>query len=112
MLCCAYYAWLLFGPPKIRNIVLAALALTTCVLIPLNYKATGFADWYDQGMTAVERDLRAGMPRLALAERHKDLLLHWNVEALKANLALLRDTGKGPFRELREDAPDANGSGK
>jgi len=63
-------------------------------------------------MTAVERDLRAGMPRLALAERHKDLLLHWNVEALKANLALLRDTGKGPFRELREDAPDANGSGK
>lgn len=56
-------------------------------------------------MTALEKDLGAGMSRVAIAERHKGLLLHWDVDELKASMILLRNTGRGPFRNLPEDGP-------
>jgi hypothetical protein len=104
LLCWAYYIWLLYGPRRVRGQVLAGLAVLMVLLVPLNVKEShGFIDWYDREMTSLERDMQAGMPRSVLAERHQGLLLHWNLDLLKTNLALLRDSGMGPFRDLPED---------
>jgi hypothetical protein len=104
LLCWAYYIWLLYGPRRVRGQVLAGLAVLMVLLVPLNLKEShGYIDWYDQEMTSLERDMQAGMPRTVLAERHQGLLLHWDLDLLKTNLALLRDSGMGPFRDLPED---------
>ena len=101
----AYLALELYAPRNWGAAGQAALAAGFVLLIPVNTEA-GFRwrDWYVAGMQRVENDLADGVPRDALASRHRGFLLHWNEELLRNDLALLRDAGIGPFGRLREGA--------
>ncbi|MEP7088238.1 MAG: hypothetical protein ABI884_13120 [Gemmatimonadota bacterium] len=52
------------------------------------------------GMTSVEQDLRNGVPRLEMASRHREFLMHWDEKKLAAAMAMLRDAHIGPFTQL------------
>ena len=101
----AYLALELYAPRNWGAAGQAALAGAFVLLLPFNTEA-GFRwrDWYVAGMQRVENDLADGVPRDALASRHRAFLLHWNEELLRNDLALLRTAGIGPFARLREGA--------
>lgn len=102
--CCVYFAWGLYGPRRWRALACAALALFMLAALPFN-TLRGLADrnWVEAGMRGVERDLKDGLPRVLIAERHQPFLLHWDLERLLAGLGMLREAGLGPFAALRED---------
>lgn len=101
-LAAAYFIWELYGTAPLRRLMQTLLAATLVVLLPANTRAGfGWRDWYVGGMTAVERDLAAGVPRLELARRHHKFLLHWNEQLCASAMAWLRATGRGPFAKVR-----------
>jgi phosphatidylglycerophosphate synthase len=99
----AYLVWELYGTPTLRRTVQAGLLVLLIALLPANTRVgLGWRDWYVAGMTAVERDVAAGVPRRELAHRNYPFLLHWN-EALCADaIGWLRDAGRGPFARVAE----------
>jgi hypothetical protein len=105
----SYFVWELYGPKVFRRIFQNALFLGICVMLPLNVQGgLMWRDWYRSGMGAFEKDLRAGVPRLVLAEKHRDFLLHWDQERLASCMQMLRSAGIGPLQQIREDS-DAPG---
>jgi hypothetical protein len=97
----AWFAWQLFGSPRLRVVVQGGLLVFAVLLLPLNVqRGYEWRDWYTQGMDAVERDIAAGMPREDLVRRHHDFLMHWNPELLSVRIELLRREGIGPFADL------------
>ena len=108
-LCAAYFAWELYGPARIRTVVLSALFGTMLLLIPLN-TAHGreWGRWYQEGLVALERDIAAGTPFSTLAERHRDFLIHfWDIATLEEHMRMLYDAQLGPFAQVAEDPPQA-----
>ena len=103
--CAAYFIWVLYGPRVSRRFVLTGLLVGMSLLAWPNTQA-GFAwrDWYVRGMSAFEQDLRAGVPRSVLAERHHTFLLHWDQTKLESGLHMLKRAGIGPFQYMREQA--------
>ena len=104
-LCTAYFIWELYGSAKLRTAVQMGLLLGMCILLPFNMmEGLQWGDWYRKGMNAVEQDILAGIPRSALAERHRDFLVHWWTEdQLAAGMQMLKDTGIGPFVLMKEE---------
>jgi hypothetical protein len=104
-LCSAHFVWERFASEAWRRGLQASLALVALLAIPGNVKAgMVWRDWYDAGMTAVERDLAAGMDLKVLASRHRAFLLHWNEGLLTDGVERLGGTGRGPFG-ARHPAP-------
>jgi hypothetical protein len=111
-LCATYFVWELYAPVKPRRWLQAALCLTMVVLLPWNTFEgfglpgrydVGWRGWYVSGMTAVEQDVRDGVPRLQMAARHREFLMHWDEAKLAAGMRMLLDAQIGPFSHLRDE---------
>jgi len=111
-LCATYFVWELYAPVRPRRWLQAALCLTMVVLLPWNTfegfglpgrDDVGWRGWYVHGMTAVERDLRDGVPRLQMAARHREFLMHWDEAKLAAGMRMLSGAQIGPFSHLRDE---------
>jgi hypothetical protein len=102
-LCAAYFVWQLYGPPIASRAAQAGLLVVALAVLPGNVReGLSWRDWYVGGAAAVERDVAAGVPRLEIARRHRQFLLHWNEGMLAERIAMLRDAGIGPFARVRE----------
>ncbi len=103
-----YFAWELYGSPRAHRGVLNGLFVVALLLLPLNTSSgLQWRDWYLEGVNSFQRDLDSGLPAHELAQKHRSFLLHWDVEALEANMIRLRDAGFGPFRGLAAEPVDS-----
>jgi hypothetical protein len=104
VLCTAFFAWELHASRRWATRVQTAFLILAVALLPGN-TLRGFAtrNWVQAGMDAVRQDIRTGMPRPLLAERHGPFLLHWDGERLAAGMRMLDVAGIAPFVGLRED---------
>jgi len=76
------------------------------IMLPFNTKwGLGWGgNYYGKGIDAVEKDLLAGTPLTALAERHRDFLIHsLNKDELAKLMQMLHDAGIGPFAQMIGD---------
>jgi hypothetical protein len=108
----SYFIWELYAPPRPRRWMQLALFVAMLALLPWNTREgfglpgrydIGWRGWYVTGMTAVEQDLRDGVPRAEMASRHREFLMHWDEAKLAAGMAMLRDAHIGPFSHLPPD---------
>jgi len=111
-LCATYFIWELYAPAAPRRWLQAALCLTMIALLPWNTREgfglpgrydLGWRGWYVTGMNAVQQDIEAEVPRLEMAKRHREFLMHWDEAKLAAGMRMLRDAHIGPFSRLRDD---------
>jgi hypothetical protein len=101
----AYYAWELYGPPRLTRAVQAALLVLSIYCIPANYRAgMFFVHWMRDSMDQAEADVDAGYSRLEIARRNRENLLHWDEKNLGIRIGMLRDAGIGPFARVRPDS--------
>jgi hypothetical protein len=104
MLCAVFFAWELYGRPRWAMRVQTALLIVAVALIPANtLKGLATRSWVQAGMDAVRQDIKTGMPRQLLAERHGPFLLHWDGERLASGMRMLDGAGIAPFVGLREE---------
>jgi hypothetical protein len=93
-----YVAAELYTSAAVRRVVLTALFVCACALLPLNIESgLSWRDWYRDGMNSVELDLENGATAATIAARHERFLYPWNRETLIANIGMLRDSQIGPF---------------
>jgi len=105
----AYFIWTTATSPWALT-VQRGLALAMLLLLPVNTVAGHrlFADWYDEGMTAVREDLAHGVPLDQVAVRHQPFLVHWwQPSELERHMQMLRNAGIGPFG--RADSRETGG---
>ncbi len=111
-LCAAYFVWQLYGAERPRRMLQSALCVIMLVLLPWNTREgfglpghyeLGWRGWYVTGMDSVERDIDAGVPRLEMASRHREFLMHWDEAKLAAGMRMLHDARIGPFSRLRDE---------
>jgi hypothetical protein len=111
-LCATYFVWELYAPVRLRRWLQAAFGLTMVALLPRNTFEgfglpgrydVGWRGWYVTGMTAVEQDLHDGVPRVQMAARHREFLMHWDEAKLAAGMRMLLDAQIGPFSHLRDE---------
>ena len=104
----SYLTWVAVGS-RLAVAAQRGLAAALLVLLPVNTVAGHrlFADWYHQGMTALEADLDRGVPIDELAVRHGRFLVHWWQPAQVArHMRMLHDAGVPPFdRAVTEPRP-------
>lgn len=100
----AWYAWELYGTRRAAQSVQIALLALSLFCIPANYRAGRFfVDWMRDSMDQAQRDIDAGIPRLAIAKRNRENLLHWDERNLGRRIGMLRDAGIGPFAKVKPD---------
>lgn len=111
-LCATYFIWEIYSRGTPRRVLQSGLCLAMLVLLPWNTREgfgvpgrydIGWRGWYVTGMNAVEHDIDAGVPRLTMALRHREFLMHWDEVRLAAGMRMLRDAHIGPFGRLRGD---------
>jgi hypothetical protein len=111
-LCATYFIWELYGPVASRGWVQRALCAAMIALLPFNTREgfgvpgrydIGWRGWYVTGMRSVEKDIDDGVPRLEMASRHREFLMHWDEQKLAAGMRMLHDARIGPFARLRDD---------
>ena len=111
-LCATYFIWELYAAESPRRWLEAALCVAMLVLLPWNTEAgfglpgrpgASWRGWYVTGMKSVEQDIRNGVPRLEMASRHREFLMHWDEQKLAAGMRMLHDAHIGPFSGLRDD---------
>jgi hypothetical protein len=111
-LCATYFIWELYASDAARPWLETALCVAMIMLLPWNTREgfgapgrndIGWRGWYVTGMNAVERDIENGVPRLEMASRHREFLMHWDEQKLAAGMRMLHDAHIGPFSRLRDD---------
>ena len=101
--CASYFAWELYGPPAGRRVAEGAFLVAVLATLRGNLReGLSWRDWYVDGAESVLRDVGAGMPRLELARRHREYLMHWDEKGLAARIGWLREAGVGVWKEVRE----------
>jgi len=125
MLCGVYFIWML-GRDRSHRVAQMALFALMCTMFLPNLQATlAQARYYGNQMDAFDKDLLAGMPAVALAERHLDSLFPFYMEIdasgklalatiptiktrntthdyLVERMRMLSRAGVGQFRNLRD----------
>ena len=79
------------------------------LLVPVNSVAGHrfFADWYDEGMTALRADLERGVPVDGLAVRYNRFLVHWwQPPQLERHMRMLQEARIPPFGAASAPASD------
>lgn len=101
-----YSSWQLYGPRLLRNIIQWSLFLIMVALIIPNTKGgLSWRNWYLAGTDAVLKDIKDGVPKSEMATRHQTFLLHWNKQMLMTGMQQLKESGIGPFKNMRNDGP-------
>lgn len=100
----AYYAWELYGSRRAARAIQMMLLAVSVFCIPANYRAGRFfVDWMRDSMDQAQRDIDAGLPRLEIARRNRENLLHWDEPGLARGIGMLRDAGIGPFARVKPE---------
>jgi hypothetical protein len=104
--CTAYYAWELYGPKQWRTTVHMSFFIAVCLLlVPNTKRGLVWRDWYVDGVQKISRDLEAGVPHDALAQRHRSFLMRWaEPQRLAEYMQMLHKAGMGPFSKMRGNA--------
>jgi hypothetical protein len=96
-----YLVGCLYGPPASRRVAPLCLCALLCFVSPLNLREGSV---YGRGrrsqMRAFERDVRARVPTLVLAQRYRPLMSPSREDAAAQSLDMLHRAGIGPFRSL------------
>jgi hypothetical protein len=72
-----YSSWEIYGLPVFKKIVQWSLFLVVSILLFNNtLRGLGWRNYYRRGTNAVLHDIKQGVPRSQLAERHQKFLLH------------------------------------
>jgi hypothetical protein len=101
----AYYVWELYGSRRAALAMQASLLALSIFCLPANYRAGRFfIDWMRDSMDQALADVDAGLPRLEIARRNRENLLHWDEHNLGVRIGMLRDAGIGPFARVRPDS--------
>ena len=104
MLCCAYYAWILYGPPTIRRLVQLGLFALVLLIAPINMgEGMAAAGYYRRSIQGFEVELRSGAPLYILTAHHRTPDFMQEEIALVRFARLLQRAGVGQFRYMRED---------
>jgi hypothetical protein len=100
-----YFFWSITSSPLGRLIQMALLLLLCAFYLPNVHQAAKAAQGRFDQVQALERDVAAGLPPFLLAERHADLVTHFDprlagdaVEGMR----LLRRAGFGIFQDLND----------
>jgi hypothetical protein len=104
----AFFIWELYGPKKVRTAVLSSLFLAVCLLIPPNtLHGLNWLYWFADRDKALEHDLQTGVPASVLADRYREVLLHWvEPNEIASYMDMLHDAGIGPFAQIIEDSSE------
>ncbi len=106
ILLAAYFAFELFGGRALATLGPVALLLAMLVALPENSRqGYTWGEWYRRGMDRVSVDIDAGVPVDEIAQRHREMLLHWNEDMLRSRIRMLREAGLGPFARARDGEP-------
>lgn len=102
----AWFSLQLLAPRPPRRAVHALVVVVALVALPINIeRGYEWRDYYTQGMDAVQRDIEAGATTDEIVARHGQFLLHWDEDALRSRIEMLRREQLGPFAEVERDAP-------
>ena len=94
-----YFTWMLYGPPRIRRFMTAALFLGQLVLALLDFQhGVSLGKGHKYRMAAFERDLRSGMPTYMLLGRYSK-----HIQFTRTDLEDAQRTGFGIFGSLQGD---------
>ena len=100
----AFFLWELYGPSTLRTPLLGGLVVLVIVLLPYNtLHGLWWRDWYLQGVEPFARDLRAGLSRSVVAERHREFLFRW-MDPSFDKLRMLQEARIGMFAAMTGDA--------
>jgi hypothetical protein len=106
-LCVVYFVFLLYARPALARGVHFGLLLTLCVLIGQNADYAGrLGDYFTSGEAPFEKDVQAGVPAFALAERHLSFLASpaaGRADGFGYVLSQLRQAGITQFRNVAAD---------
>jgi hypothetical protein len=103
-----YLTWVI-SPSRASRMIQRALAVTLLILVPINTIAGHrmFADWYHEGMSSFEGEVRRGIPIDELAKRHNRFLVHWwTPDELARHMRMLQAAGIPPFDTIAGDAAE------
>ena len=100
----AFFAWELYGSPKLRAAVQRGLLIGMVVLGPFNtIHGIWSAKWLLDGDKLLMQDLKAGYSLANIAERHRNLLYpHISADSLTNMMLMLHNAGIGPFAKVQE----------
>jgi hypothetical protein len=100
LLCLFYLQGVIYGRPIVWRHVQRALFLLMCVAAVVNcYKGLHYGQVFRGRFARLESDMRAGIPPEALALRHGDGLGHAPIPVYAAQLEMLRQARRGPYRD-------------
>ncbi len=105
VLCCLYFIWSIYGPPKISSSLRAGLFTVACIALWPNMQS-GIDYGLDlrHHLGSFERDMKAGIPSYLLINRYAPYL-HVHQDILIDYMPMLREAGVGQFRFLRANPP-------
>jgi hypothetical protein len=110
VLCCLYFVWECYGPPRSRRLIQIGLVTALCLLFSLNVRTTlQFAKEHREQMGAAERDVLAGMTPRAVTMRNLSFVYDSQAgpeeaEYMVSLLTMLRRAGIKPFNRMAEEA--------
>ena len=100
LLCLFYLQGVIYSRPVVWRHVQRALLLLMCVLLVVNCRKGLHYGQSSRGVFArLESDMRAGIPPEALAVRHRDGLGCAPIPVYAAQLEMLRQARRGPYRD-------------
>lgn len=107
---CAYLTAVLYGGPAVGRFVQALLFAGALALLGPNVRlGVEYAKFRTGPEDALAADIRAGMPPEVLGQRYTSKV-YVGPETLGERLAMLRDAGLGPYKEIAASAPTAAAS--
>jgi hypothetical protein len=61
-LCAAYFAWILYGAERVRDLIATTFSIAALAALPFNLiEGRSYSEAYSSGMKAFEQDLSHGL---------------------------------------------------
>lgn len=110
----SYFIWELYGAKPLKTAVHYGLFVVMCVLLPTNMlRGLDWLHWFADRDARLEEDLKHGMSPALLAERHREILLHWeDPKRIATFIRMLRNRHIGPFALAGGDRTSPHGPTK
>jgi hypothetical protein len=100
LVCLFYLQGVIYSRPIVWRHAQRVLLVLACVLLVVNCRKGWYYGQTFHGLFArLESDMRAGIPPEALAVRHGDRLGHAPTAVYAAQLEMLREARRGPYRD-------------
>jgi hypothetical protein len=104
--CAMYFAWCIYGTPRLQRLIRTLLfATAVVVLVPNTMWGLRYARDLRSNLGAFEADMVAGTPPYQLIQRYGGKYLHPHQLIVTDYMPFLRDSKVGAFRYLRDNPP-------